>query len=280
MPPFTAEDRREFARNGFLVCDDIVPTAPVDAAYDAVVDAIDVDPDDPQQVVGEGYDVDAAGVDQDPFTDIAEALFPAAEDLVGEGVLSPPGEGMQVALNFPDEAAGEQFLGPQRVTGHLDGYADFDENPDVSTFTLGAAVYVDDVKPRSGGFTVWPGSHRVAAEYFADHALETVGGKPDNSQLPAVGEAAGEWDYDDLLWNQYDPYEIAGEAGTTVFWHSKLTHNAGINVGEDVRMAAITRLGREDQSEIERDDARRLFEYWPAMAGVPMIAGGDPVVPE
>jgi len=278
MPEFSARERREFARNGFLTREDLVPDDLVDAARVAIAEGTDTDLEDPEAVVGAGYDVDADGVDQAPFTDIAEAIFPAAEALVGEGVLAPPGEGMQVALNFPDEAAAEQFLGPQSVTGHLDGYANFDENPEVSTFTLGVAVYVNDVRPRAGGFTVWPGSHRVAATYFEDHALETVGGKPDNSQLPAVGEAAGEWAYDDRLWNQYDPYEVTGDAGTVVFWHSKLTHNAGINVGEDVRMAAITRFAREDQSEIMRDDAKQLFEYWPAMADVPLVEGGDPVV--
>jgi len=278
MPELSARERREFARNGFLTRDGLVPDDLLAEAREAIHAGTDTDLGDSEAVVGAGYDVDADGVDQAPFTEIAAAVFPAAEALVGEGVLAPPGEGMQVALNFPDGDAGEQFLGPQSVTGHLDGYANFDENPEVSTFTLGVAVYVNDVRPRSGGFTVWPGSHRVAAKYFEDHALETVGGKPDNSQLPAVGETAGEWDYDDLLWNQYDPYEISGEAGTVVFWHSKLTHNAGINVGEDVRMAAIARFAREDQSEIERDDAEQLFEYWPAMADVPLVEGGDPVV--
>ena len=274
---FTDRERREFARNGFLTRDDLLPEDLLAEAREAVHAGTDVDLDGPEEVIGAGYDVDADGVDQEPFTGIAEAVFPAAEALVGEGVLAPPGEGMQVALNFPDEDAGEEFLGPQSVTGHLDGYANFDENPEVFTFTLGAAVYVNDVRPCSGGFTVWPGSHRVAAAYFEDHALETVGGKPNNSQVPAVGEAAGEWDYDDLLWNQYDPYEISGPAGTVVLWHSKLTHNAGINVGEDVRMAAITRFAREDQQEIRRDDAETLFEYWPAMAGVPLVESGEPV---
>jgi ectoine hydroxylase-related dioxygenase (phytanoyl-CoA dioxygenase family) len=278
MTAFTDRERREFARNGFLTRDDLLSEDLLADAREAIHAGTDVDLDDPDEVVGAGYDVDADGVDQDPFTEVAETIFPAAEALVGEGVLATPGEGMQVALNFPDEDSGNEFLDPQSVTGHLDGYADFDENPEVYTFTVGAAVYVNDVRPRSGGFTVWPGSHRVAARYFEDHALETVGGKPDNSQVPAVGDEAGEWDYDDLLWNQYDPDEISGEAGTVVFWHSKLTHNAGINVGEDVRMAAITRFAREDQREVERDDAKRLFAYWPAMDGVPMVAGGDPVV--
>ncbi|WP_436924889.1 phytanoyl-CoA dioxygenase family protein [Halosimplex amylolyticum] len=280
MVSITDAERRSFARNGFLVLDDLLDAGSVAAGREAVVDAIDVDPDDPEQVVGHGYDVDVEGVDQAPFTRIAEALFPAAEGLVGEDVLAPPGSGMQVALNFPDEDAGAATTGPKSVDGHLDGYASFDENPEVTTFQLGAAVYLDDVGPRGGGFTVWPGSHRVAAEYFDDHALETVGGKPNNSQIPALGDEPGEWDYDERLHDQCDPYEIAGDAGTVVLWHGLLTHNAGINNGERVRMAAISRFAREDQDEIRRDAAANLFEYWPAMAGVPMVAGGEPVVPE
>lgn len=278
MVTFTDRERRSFVRNGFLTRDDVLPAALVDDARQVVVEAIDTDPDDPEQVVGNGYNVAAEGVDEDPLDDIVDALHLVVDALVGEGTMDEPGGGMQVALNFPDGSAGEAFLGPQSVSGHLDGYADFDEDPEVYTFTLGAAVYVNDVHPRSGGFTVWPGSHRVAATYFEDHALEAVGGKPDNSQVPAVGDEAGEWDYEDLLWNQYDPYEVSGPAGTVVFWHSKLTHNAGINHGEDVRMAAITRFAREDQADIMRDDARQLFEYWPAMDGVPLVDGGDPVV--
>ncbi|MEF8851774.1 MAG: hypothetical protein V5A28_05055, partial [Haloarculaceae archaeon] len=153
MTAFTDRERREFARNGFLTRDALLSGDLLADAREAVHEGTDADLDDPDAVVGAGYDVDADGVDQVPFTAIAEAVFPAAEALVGEGVLAPPGEGMQVALNFPDEGAGEQFLGPQSVTGHLDGYAEFDENPEVYTFTVGAAVYVNDVRPRSGGFT-------------------------------------------------------------------------------------------------------------------------------
>lgn len=279
MVTFSDAERRAFARNGFLVLDDLLSRERVDDAHGAVVDAMDADPDDPEQVIGAGYEVAVEGADQAPFTAIAENLFPAAEALVGEGVLAPPGSGMQVALNFPDEDAAAPVHGPKAVEGHLDGYAAFDENPEVTTFQLGAAVYLDDVGPRDGGFTVWPGSHRVAANYFEDHALESLGGKPDNSQLPAMGDEPGEWDYERRLHEQSDPYEISGDAGTVVLWHGLLTHAAGINTGEGVRMAAISRFSREDQDEVRRDAARSLFEYWPAMAGVPLVAGGEPVVP-
>jgi hypothetical protein len=280
MVRFTDSDRREFVRNGFLVRDDLLPGALLADARSAVVDAMDADPADPDQVIGAGYEVAMEGVDEEPFTEIAERLFPAAEALVGEGVLAPPGTGMQVALKFPDEDAAEPVHGSKAVDGHLDGYAAFDENPEVTTFQLGAAVYLDDVGPRGGGFTVWPGSHRAAAEYFADHALESVGGKPNNSQLPAMGDEPGEWDYDRRLHDQRDPYEVAGSAGTVVLWHGLLTHAAGINTGERVRMAGIERFAREDIEEIRRDAASSLFEYWPAMAGVSFVEGGEPVVSE
>ncbi|MFB6138804.1 MAG: phytanoyl-CoA dioxygenase family protein [Halosimplex sp.] len=280
MVSFTDSERRSFARNGFLVCDDLLPVDLVCDGREAVTEALDVDPDDPDGVIGAGYEVAMEGVDDAPFTAITEELYPAAEALVGDGALSPPGPGMQIALNFPDDDAVDPVHGPKSIGGHLDGYAAFDENPEVTTFQLGAAVYLDDVGPRGGGFTVWPGSHRVAAEYFADHALESLGGKPDNSQLPAMGDEPGEWDYDRRLHEQCDPYEISGEAGSVVLWHGLLTHNAGINTGERIRMAAITRFSRGDQEEVRRDAASNLFEYWPAMAGVPFVDGGDPVVPE
>ncbi|WP_167837320.1 phytanoyl-CoA dioxygenase family protein [Halosimplex halophilum] len=280
MVSFTDPERRAFARDGFLVRDDLLPAGLVDDARAAVVDAMDADPVDPDAVLGRGYEVALEGVDQAPLTEIAERLHPAAEALVGEGVLEPPSSGMQVALEFPDGDAADPVPGAKTVDGHLDGYAAFDENPEVTTFQLGAAVYFDDVGTRGGGFTVWPGSHRAAAAYFEDHALETVGGKPNNAQLPATGEESGEWDYDRRLHDQWDPYEVAGSAGTVVLWHGLLTHAAGINTGERVRIAGIERFAREDVEDVRREAAANLFEYWPAMAGVPFVDGGEPVVPE
>lgn len=269
MVEFTRKERRRFVRNGFLVRDDLVDDDLVESARAAVVDGIDIDPDDPTQVIGAGYEESVADdVDSGPFERIVEQLFPAVSDLVGGSVLAEPSGHMQIALKFPDGDATERIPQPKEAHGHLDGFKDFDSNPDVGGGTVAACVYLDDVPPRGGGFTVWPGSHRVAGEYFAEHALETVGGKPNNSQLPAVGDEPGEWDYDDLLWDQYDPYEIAGDAGTVVLWHFRLTHTAGIHVGEDVRMSAIKRFSRADEEEIFRDAAANPFRYWPAMEGI------------
>jgi hypothetical protein len=277
MVRFTDRERRSFARNGFLTREDVLPAALVDDARRAVVDAIDTGPDDPEQVVGNGYNVAAEGVDEAPLDEIVDALVPVVDALVGEGTIEHPGGGMQVALNFPDADTTDEVHGPKSVTGHLDGYANFDENPNVHAFSVGATVYLDDVPPRTGGFTVWPGTHRVAAKYFEDHALETIGGKPNNAELPAMGDEPGEWDYSRRYHDQADPYEVSGDAGTVVLWHSRLLHCAGINTGERIRMAAIKRFQREGEDDTVRDAAPNLFKYWPAMEGVPLVAGGDPV---
>jgi|GEM_PF-1491318 len=277
MATFTDRERRAFVRNGFLVRDDVLPSELVDGARAAVVAAMEADPHDSNDLVGTDYNVAAEGVDEDPLDDIVDALVPVVDALVGEGTIDPPGGGMQVALNFPDADATDDVHGPKSVTGHLDGYAKFDENPEVHAFSVGATVYLDDVPPRTGGFTVWPGSHRVAAKYFEDHALETIGGKPNSAKLPAMGDEPGEWDYTRRYHDQADPYEVSGDAGTVVLWHSRLLHSRGINTGEDVRIAAIKRFQREGEDDTVRDAAPNLFKYWPAMEGVPLVAGGDPV---
>lgn len=269
MTQFTPKERRRFVRNGFLVCDDIVTEDAVAAARKAVEEGVTVDPDDPEQVIGGGYDENVAErVDPDPFERIVEDLFPAVDGLVGGDVLAEPSDSMQIALQFPAADATDRLPTPREAHGHLDGFKHFDSAPEVGGGTVAACVYLDDVTPRSGGFTVWPGSHRIAGEYFDEHALETVGGKPNNSQLPALGDGPDEWNYDDLLWNQFDPYEIAGNAGRVVLWHFRLTHTAGTHVGEDVRMSAIKRFSHVDEDEIYREAAADPFAYWPAMEGV------------
>ncbi|MFB6136071.1 MAG: phytanoyl-CoA dioxygenase family protein [Halobacteriaceae archaeon] len=149
------------------------------------------------------------------------------------------------------------------MRGHLDGYANWEENPEPGYFTVAAVVYLGPVEPRGGGFTVWPGSHRTAATFFEDHALETAGGAPNNASIPARED--GEWDFSRVLPEQYDPHECTGDAGTLVLWHNKLTHTAGANRSPNLRMAAIKRYSRPDGDEILRDAADEPFEYWPAM---------------
>ena len=51
---------------------------------------------------------------------------------------------------------------------HLDGYTC---EGVVDTFAIAVTVNINHVKPRSGGFSIWPGAHKRAYEYFKTHSL-------------------------------------------------------------------------------------------------------------
>lgn len=96
-------------------------------------------------------------------------------------------ERAQIALRFPqaDDA-------PAPVP-HLDGVsAPHNGVPcgTIMTFSALAGVYLSDVGPEDGAFTVWPGSHRAHAAHFAQHGPESLlAGMPrtDIQPRPVVG---------------------------------------------------------------------------------------------
>ena len=93
--------------------------------------------------------------------------------------------------------------------GHLDGYT----RPGVvHSFTIGVTVNINDVEPKSGAFTVWPGTHRSAHAYFRTHSLL--------DGLKAFQDESG--NYVGLP----EPVETPGLRGSTVFWHSMLMHES------------------------------------------------------
>jgi hypothetical protein len=257
--------RREFARTGFLTLVDALDPALVERARADVTDAMPGDPDDPATLRGHDYEVQF-DVESEAVAALDEAVFPIVEALVGEGALAPPDGNVQVALNYPEPLA--EVPPAPALAGHLDGYPNFDENPEPHLHAVGATVYLGRVEPRGGGFTVWPGSHRIAARYFESHALETPGGKPDNARLPAPDEGGDGWDYDTHLDRRYAPHEVTGGTGTVVLWHGLLTHTAGQNRSPNARIAAISRFLPPESDGIDREAARNPFRHWPAMRGV------------
>lgn len=267
MTALTDDARRRFRRNGFVVIDDAIGEDRLEPAREAVWDGIESE-DDPESLRGAGYEVNAAtDIDDEPFERITDAAFPYADELVGGEVISDPSGVPQIALNFPDEYT--EIPESEELHGHLDGYADFENDPTPSLFTVGTVVYLAPVEPRGGGFTVWPGSHRTATRFFQDYSLETAGASPDNASVASYHREADEFDFDRTLSQQYDPYEVTGDAGTLVLWHNKLTHTAGTNQSPNLRMAAINRFSRDDQDAVMRDAASRPWKYWPAMAEDP-----------
>jgi hypothetical protein len=260
------EQRRDFVRDGYLKIDDGIESDLVDEGRDLIWDAVPDDPDDPESLVGVGSrspDVPA----EEPFRTVNERLYDYASDLVGDALEAPEGPGMQLALRYPRDLRLDEHHRRRPGGGHLDGYGDsFMRSGEYVGFTVAAVVYFDDVAPNGGGFTVWPGSHWVAAKYFENNALNTLG----TGQLPAIDDSAeGDsdnprhgWDRSRQLQNQLESRSLAGEAGTVILWHNKILHTAGANQSDAVRMAGITRMTRDDHEEILEDAADKPFAYW------------------
>jgi len=136
-------------------------------------------------------------------------VWGSAEQLLGEGTLPEPTGVRGIYSILPEGDVPEQ---PYRC--HVDQHL----------FNLGIVAYIDNVPPNGGGFTVWPGSHRVFYPTFATEYTFT----PTDAAQTAVAAV------------QQQPYvDCYGEAGDVVFWHHRLGHSAGHNRSRQIRQAVL-----------------------------------------
>lgn len=263
----TRAQKEEFKRNGFLVLEGGIDESLALEARDAVWDAIPEARDDPSTwTAGEYRNANDELDDPTPFEEIDRQAFEYVADLVGDEHLSPPGNLMQVQLRFPsgDDLTDPTATQPSDRNGHVDGFGQYSDTGEVGYTTMAAVAYLDRVQPRGGGFTVWPGSHRILERFFQDHPVETLG---ELGSRPAAIDGDG-WDLDGRLQDQLDPFEISGDAGTLVLWHGKLLHTAGVNHGPNVRVAAIPRFRHVDGDEIKHDVASDIWKIWEGMQDI------------
>lgn len=118
---------------------------------------------------------------------------------------------------------------PEYVRGLYPVFPTRDRAPhghcDRHKFQVGVVLYLSDVLPEGGGFTVWPGSHHEIARHH-----HTLGGE---DRWPTFEAAVKEVE------RSTKPVEVTGPAGTVVFWHQRLVHTAGINTRPTVRHATL-----------------------------------------
>ena len=111
---------------------------------------------------------------------------------------------------------------------------------------LNVCAYLSDVTPRNGGFTVYPGSHKVmfrAHRYAANWSPQP--------------------DFRDALKRVVDeiqPFELVGDAGDVVFWHGRCVHSSGIHTGDDIRWAVFADFTR-DFATLDADEHRAVGQY-------------------
>ena len=111
---------------------------------------------------------------------------------------------------------------------------------------LNACAYLDDVPPRNGGFTLYPGSHRIL---FRAHRLAA-----NWSPLPTFRDALRQ------VVAEIEPLEIAAAAGDVVFWHGRTVHSPGVHWGERIRWAVFADF-THDRETLSDEEHRACGQF-------------------
>ena len=170
------------------------------------------------------------------------SAFDYAGALAEPGLLEEPGQ-VQVALNIPPYAH-------QPGRPHIDA-AISEPTPGFTpnSFTLLAGVFVtDQTTENSGNLWVWPGTHRMHAEYFQERGVEMYCAYPD-IELP-------------------EPEQVTARAGDLLLAHYLLGHNIGGNYESDTmrRMLYYRVSGRGHGEAPARILTEPWYEYEPVRA--------------
>ena len=106
---------------------------------------------------------------------------------------------------------------PSSRPGRLGPHADY------MAAELSAMVLLHEILPRSGGFTLWPGSHlRLHPHWDTVH-----GGVISEARREGFRQSR------DTVLRDITPVEFTGHAGDVVFWHPRTMHSAGVNYSAD-----------------------------------------------
>lgn len=263
----TDDQKREFKELGFIVLPNAIDPSVVKRARKEVKNHLPMDeqsfqelsqkPDELKERVQKIQDLDS-------LVEIDSQLESYASALVGD--VEPLGDEIPISLNYPEDGQvhSPEARQPSDLEGHIDGYPqDYSVGDGLEHAAVYALCYLDRVRPMGGGFTLWPGSHWNAQEYFGDHSI--AGGQ---GGIPAINED-GTWDYDRKRHDQFDPFEATGDAGTVVLAHYKMEHADGLNLSPDPRIAQLRLFTQPDMNEQNTERAAtNIWAHWPEMEDV------------
>ena len=224
MSPLSAEQLRQFGRDGYLVVPGLVPPDRVTAA-NAAIDALLVDH---VPAPGQHSIVERPTAQPELFALVYDTpAFAIAEQLTAPGALTGPTHA-QVALTYPPYP---HIPG----SGHVDGLNRLRDGRPQSFTLLVGVLLSDQSADHMGNVHVWPGTHRATAEYARTHGIE------------ALFEAAAETSCAPI--DQHDRTQVHGRPGDVLFAHYLLAHNIGGNTSTVVRRTVYMRLTRVGHAE-------------------------------
>jgi ectoine hydroxylase-related dioxygenase (phytanoyl-CoA dioxygenase family) len=242
----STEQKREIIDTGFTLLRNVVPAEKVAAALRVINAALGEFGADPAQLPIYRSRSWVPEVASDPaiialLTDTP--LWSLAESAIGAGMIEPVDNG-QIAMRFPSMApAGTPHA-------HIDGmYTPTNGVPEgqIMNFTALVGVYLSNVPtPDAGNFVVWPGTHRLYADYFAREGADAL-----LRGMPPV--EIGE------------PVQTTPNAGDAVLSHYQIGHGIASNVSANIRYAIYFRLKRVGHDSIRSEVMTDLWREWDGM---------------
>lgn len=253
----THAQKLEIIDTGFTLLRNAVPADKVAAALRVINAALGANGADPAQLPiyrSRSWVPDVAG-DPAILALLTETpLWSLAESAIGAGAIEPVDNG-QIAMRFPSmQPAGTPHA-------HIDGmYTPTNGVPEgqIMNFTALVGVYLSNVPtPDAGNFVVWPGTHRLYADYFAREGAQSL-----LTGMPPV--EIGE------------PVQTTPNAGDAVLSHYQIGHGIASNVSPHIRYAIYFRLKRLGHDQIRHEVMTDLWREWDGMRDL-VAAATSPV---
>jgi hypothetical protein len=123
-----------------------------------------------------------------------------------------------------------------------------------STRTLAnSMIYLSEVEDRGGAFMYWPGSHRVAWDYFTRNPQD----------YRSQGERSGAEIFEALHEQMVGEAEqFLGNPGDLLIWHALTMHSGSVNLKPVPRLALIGRWGSPLDGDSYFDFEGDMWARW------------------
>jgi len=114
-------------------------------------------------------------------------------------------------------------------------------------------IYLSAVRERGGAFMYWPGSHRVAWDYFVEFPMDYMAaGERSHNQVFERIEAR----------TTTTPVEFLGAPGDLLIWHSLMLHSGSVNKRAEERLAIFGRWGVVVEHGERHDFLGDMWSFW------------------
>ena len=213
---------------------------------------------------------------------LPRAVLPLVEQLLGEGEVALPAPHGEL----PEE--GERVWMPRWSRGiycTLPSCSPPRPNSangchtDSHPLHIGAVGYIDDVEPNSGALAVWDKSHRA---FFPTFEFQYSQRRPEGRCHGQWNQELGSDEYKAALHRvrQAEPVDAHGPAGTVVFWHGRVGHEAGPNYGTKIRQAILYDFSRADMTEQDTmGPSESMWRDWSPQVQAIAAANGHDALP-